>query len=151
MGCTDGQCPQETDGRILKESKQLIMRKNQEGEEPRSVSCYVDTLCGHARWTCLRGHCYLDMSTWTNLGRCVADYVHPLKKKQDRRNRRNRNSVSTSLSLRRHVSLSCNSGRKPKKGLRESFQVSGRSTKRKEVLYPGSVCRKEPLRIVHDR
>jgi len=119
----------------LKESKQLIMRENQEGKEPRSVVRYVDTLRGHARWTCLGEHGYLDMSTWTNLGRYVADYVHSLKRKQDRRDRRDRNWVSTSLSLRRHGSLSLNSGRRPKKGLRELFQVSSRNKKRKAVLY----------------
>ena len=121
----------------MKESKQLKVK------EPRSVSCYVDTLCGHARWTCLREHCYLDMFTWTNLGRYVADYVHSLNMKRDRRDRRdrrNRKDRSSPCLLRcRYADTSLflvSSGRKPKKGLRETFQVSGRSTKRTVVLYP---------------
>ena len=134
----------------MKESKQLIMRENQEGKEPRSVVRYVDTLRGHARWTCLGEHGYLDMSTWTNLGRYVADYVHSLNMKTYRRYRTNRKDRSSPCLLRCRYAdtplFLVSSGRKPKKGQRESFQVSGRSTKRKAVLYPGSVCRKEPLR-----
>ncbi len=125
------------------DSKQFIMRGDWETKkikEPRSVLRYVDMLRGHARWTCLREHGYLDMFTWTNLGRYVADYVHSLNMKTYRRSRTNRKDRSSPCLLRCRYAdtpiFLINSGRKPKKGLRESFQVSSRSTKRIIVLYP---------------
>ncbi len=95
----------------------------------------MDMLVGHARWTCLREHGYLDMFTWTILGRYVADYVYLLNMRRVKRARKNRTSLRVHFAVASQTRLSsCLNRHKTKEELTKLFQVSGRSRKRKGVL-----------------